>query len=115
AILATAAKPSGQEARRSPIRIAASRELNDQKRELESFLYDRVYRHPRLIAVRGQAQDRLKRMFHKLCEQPDLLPPHFQSRAKIVGLPRTVGDYLAGMTDRFCDQQYERLFGQSIP
>jgi dGTPase len=113
-ILATAGGLSAQQVRRSPIRITASRELNEQKRELESFLYDRVYRHPRLIAVRGQAQERLKRMFQKLCEQPELLPPHFQARARVVGLPRAVGDYLAGMTDRFCDQQYERLFGRSF-
>jgi len=107
-VLATAEAMSAQEVRRSAVRIIASRELSEQKRELETFLYDRVYRHPRLIAVRAEAQSRLKEMFELACERPEILPPHFQARAAAVGLPRAVGDYLAGMTDRFCDQQYRK-------
>jgi len=107
-ILATAEGMPAQEVRRSPIRIAASRELAEQKRELERFLYDEVYRHPRLIAVRAEAQSRLKEMFELFRDQPERLPPHFQVRGTAVGLPRAVGDYLAGMTDRYCDQQYRQ-------
>jgi len=114
AILATAGTMNAQEVRRSAIRIAASRELSDQKRQLESFLYDRVYRHPNLVAVRREAQSRLKQMFELYFNQPDRLPPHFQTRAKTTGVPRAAGDYLAGMTDRFCDQQYRLLFGRSV-
>jgi dGTPase len=109
AILAEAHGMTAQEIRRSPLRIAASRELCHQKKELENFLHERVYRHPRLIAVRRQAQDRLKQLFACYCENPDLLPAHFQDRARQVGLPRAVGDYLAGMTDRFCERQYRVL------
>src|SRR5438093_6767832 len=58
AILATAGDLSAPEVRRSAVRIVASRELSDQKRELERFLYERVYRHPRLIAGRQEAQGR---------------------------------------------------------
>jgi dGTPase len=111
AILATADRLTAHEVRRSPIRIAASRELAEQKRELEKFLYDRVYRHPRLVEVRAEAQGRLREMFIAYCQQPELLPPHFQSRAREAGLPRAVGDYLAGMTDRFCDHQHRMLCG----
>lgn len=114
AILATAGELSAQEVRRSAIRITASRELSDQKRELEGFLYERVYRHPRLVEVRGEAQARLKQMFARFCASPELLPPHFQERARSVGVKRAAGDYLAGMTDRFCDQQYQQLVGGSI-
>ncbi len=111
AILATAGELSAQEVRRSAIRIATTRELSEQKRELEKFLYDRVYRHDHLIAVRREAQSRLKQMFERYCQQPELLPPHFQVRSKAVGVPRAAGDYLGGMTDRFCDQQHRELFG----
>lgn len=109
AILAEAHGLTAQEVRRSPLRIAASRELCEQKKELEDFLHERVYRHPRLIAVRRQAQDHLKQLFVCYCQNPDLLPAHFQVRARQVGLPRAVGDYLAGMTDRFCQRQYRVL------
>jgi dGTPase len=109
AILATAGSMTSHEIRRSAIRITGTRELGEQKRELEKFLYDRVYRHEHLIAVRGEAQGRLKQMFERYCQQPELLPPHFQARAAAVGVPRAAGDYLAGMTDRFCDQQYRLI------
>jgi dGTPase len=108
AILATAGNMPAQEVRRSAIRIVPSRELAEQKHELERFLYDEVYRHPRLIAVRAEAQSRLKEMFERFRERPELLPPHFQARGAAVGVPRAVGDYLAGMTDRYCDQQYRQ-------
>ena len=98
--------------RRSPLRITATRELSEQKRALESFLYERVYRHPKLVSVRSEAQDRLKQMFELFCRQPELLPPHFQARAAAVGVPRAAGDYLAGMTDRYCDQQYRLLVAE---
>jgi dGTPase len=114
AALAAAGPLSAQEIRRSAVRIGVSRELEDQKRQLEKFLYQRVYRHPRLIAVRSQAQQRLREMFDHLCRHAEQLPLHFRERAKLVGLPRAVGDYLAGMTDRFCDQQYRQLFGKYV-
>jgi dGTPase len=112
-LLAGAAESTAEEVRRSPLRVGGSAELAEQKRELERFLYDQVYRHPRLIAVRAQAQERLKAMFDRYVCQPDLLPGWYQQRAADVGLERAVGDYLAGMTDRFCDQQYRSLMDRS--
>jgi len=50
-------------------------------------------------------------MFELYCNCPDRLPPHFQVRSQVVGIPLATGDFLAGMTDRFCDQQYQQLFG----
>src|SRR5262245_13997874 len=113
AILATTMYLSAEEIRRSAARITATRELSEQKRELEKFLYQSVYRHPRLIDVRAEAQGRLKQMFELLCGSSERMPPQFQSRAEKVGIHRAVGDYLAGMTDRYCDQQYEALFKAS--
>ena len=83
--------------------------LAEQKRELERFLYQRVYRHERIILVRIEAQARLKAIFDGFVAKPHLLPERYRQRAQVVGLERSVGDYLAGMTDRFCDAQYERL------
>jgi dGTPase len=109
--LSAAGDMTAVEIRRTAIRIGPSAELAAQKLELERFLYDRVYRHPELIAVRTQAQSRLRELFERFVARPDLLPPWFQERAAAVGLPRAVGDYLAGMTDRFCDQQHRQHFG----
>ncbi|HTN75970.1 MAG TPA: metal-dependent phosphohydrolase, partial [Pirellulaceae bacterium] len=108
--LALADFPSAAEARRN-YQIAPSAELAEQKLELERFLYQRVYRHPKLIAVRAQAQERLRAMFAYYLEHAEQLPERFRQRAQLVGLPVAVGDYLAGMTDRFCDQVFEGLPG----
>jgi len=101
---------SADEARRSGYRMVPSSDLAEQKAELESFLYQRVYRHPRLVEVRRCAQDRLHAMFLGYCRRSALLPPEFRARAELVGIGRTVGEYLAGMTDRYCVQQYELYF-----
>ena len=108
--LAALPEASSEEVRRTPFRIGPGPELARQKRQLERFLYDRVYRHPKLIAVRTGAQERLKRMHAGYLARLDLLPAMFQARAENVGPRRAVGDYLAGMTDRFCDQQYQLHF-----
>lgn len=84
-------------------------ELADQKKELEQFLYARVYRHPDLITIRQKAQQRLKEMFQRYCEQPDLFPPKYLKRSEIVGVPRMAVEYLAGMTDHFCEQTYIKI------
>ncbi len=43
--------------------------------------------------------------------RPEWLPDRFRQRVAAVGLPRCVADYLAGMTDRFAQREFERLFG----
>jgi dGTPase len=80
------------------------------KRHLERFLYERVYRHPEVLRLRAKAQAMLAEMFAGYVARPDLLPKSFQQRAQNAGLPRSVADYLAGMTDRYAQQEYRRLF-----
>lgn len=77
------APQSSDEARTSGFVIGPSAEFAEQKVELETFLYDRVYRHPQLLAVRSQAQERLRAMFEAYRRDPALLPPRFQDRAQI--------------------------------
>ncbi len=103
---------NARQARGGATVIVPSPQMTQIKSELESFLYQHVYRHPQLLAVRQQAQERLQKLFQGYLRQPDLLPSQFQQRAESNGLPRSIGEYLAGMTDRFCDQQYERLFAK---
>jgi dGTPase len=103
---------NADEARRLEFRVGPPADLAQLKRELERFLYDRVYRHPRLIAVRAQAQERLRTMYEGYLSRPELLPVHFQKRIPVAGLERTAAEYLAGMTDRFCDGLYQKHFAK---
>jgi dGTPase len=111
AALANASFPNAQTARNSSFRIGPSPGLAVQKLELEQYLSERVYRHPRLLEVRAQAQTRLRQVFDQLRRDASLLPPRFQWRINVVGLERAVGEYLAGMTDRFFEAQFARLGG----
>jgi dGTPase len=90
--------------------IAPGAELAEQKVELERFLYQRVYRHPKVLRVRARAQEQLRIMFHGYVHNPEMLPAGFRSRLSVDGLERTVGDYLAGMTDRYARRQFADHF-----
>jgi dGTPase len=98
--------------RRSPTLVRHTPELAALKTELESLLAERVYRHPQVLQMRAQVQAQLDEMFHGYVDQPELLPESFRSRAATAGLARTVGDYLAGMTDRFALREHARLFAR---
>ncbi len=113
-LLAGSVPASAEAARRAGWRLGPSAALQEKKTELERFLYAHVYRHPRLVAVRTRAQHHLKSLFGTLVERASLLPPKFRQRAKSVGTARSVADYLAGMTDRFCESQYEQIVAQRV-
>jgi dGTPase len=105
---------SASAARQAPIIVATSVELDEQKRELEAFLFERVYRHSAVSRPCRLAQRRLAELFALLAASPQLLPPRYRARAQSHGPARSVGDYVAGMTDRYFKQEYERLTGQSF-
>jgi dGTPase len=88
------------------LRLDHSESLGRERTELESFLFDTVYRHPRLMPVRDAAAGRLKSMFEVLVADPKRLPMRFRQRAERHCLEKVVGEYLAGMTDDFCDNQH---------
>jgi dGTPase len=88
------------------IQLQMSPELESDKRELEAFLFEQVYRHPRLIEVRSRAATRLNQLFRLLKAYPQRLPERFKRMVNESGIEHTVAIYLAGMTDRFCDEQY---------
>ena len=99
-----------QEAIESDFLIEPDTELQDMKSELEQYLHKNVYRHPDLIVVRQKAQSRLRRMFEGFCDNPQLFPPKYRLRAEKIGTPRMAVEYIAGMTDHFCEQTYARMF-----
>jgi dGTPase len=97
--------------RAAPILAQPSAELAGKKAGLEQFLFDRVYRHPDVLAKRSAAQQALRESFSALVNAPQRLPAKFRRLANRDGVPRSVGDYLAGMTDRFAFEEHRRLVG----
>lgn len=77
---------------------------------LEEFLCQRVYRHHRVQRMAVKGGRIVSELFQEFCRNPQLLPPRYGRRALGGEVPRTVCDYLAGMTDRFAQEEYLRLF-----
>jgi len=86
--------------------VVATAELAEQKRDLEKYLFERVYKHPQVLEFRAEAQQALAELFQHLVRHPELLPARFAGRVAGDGLERTVGDYIAGMTDRYALAQH---------
>jgi dGTPase len=100
---------SVDDVRSAPPLIRPSPELAKKKANIESFLFDNVYRHPGVLAKRRTAQQALRETFEVLVNAPKQLPAKFQRLAQSEGVPRATGDYLAGMTDRFAFEVHRRL------
>ncbi len=99
---------SAEEAMASDFRLGHATEIEQQKEELEKFLYHRVYRHPKLVEIRNQAQARVQQMFATYCRRPELFPEKYQARARQIGTPRMAVEYIAGMTDKFFEETFHR-------
>jgi dGTPase len=82
--------------------ITISAKSNAELVELEKFLMDNFYLHDSLIETAKKVETWLSRLFERLCKNPDLMPGYFRRFIPDCGLQRTVCDYIAGMTDRFC-------------
>ena len=79
-------------------------------RQLKDFLYEHFYFHYRLIRMTRKAHQILERIFQAYVATPEMLPPNVVEQASELGLERAVTDYLAGMTDRYANDEYRRLF-----
>jgi dGTPase len=98
--------------RRAPGLVTPSAELADLKQGLEQFLFKYVYRHRQVEATRDAARQALREMFERLVHHPDRLPAKFQARVSSDGAARAVADYLAGMTDRYAQEEHGRMTAQ---
>lgn len=89
--------------------VCFSGEMQAMLHEHEAFLHERAYRHSRVAAMDYKAGRIVRSLFEAHVEQPRLLPVRYFSRIEQQGLHRVVCDYLAGMTDGFCQETYRGL------
>ena len=93
--------------------IGYSEAVAAESRELKRFLREHLYRHPQVYRVMEKAKRVLKELFEALMHDPRLLPPQAHAETATqddAGRARIVADYIAGMTDRFAIDEWERLF-----
>jgi dGTPase len=102
--------PAGlDEVRLAPALVTFSPRIREESRELKQFLRDHLYRHYRVVRMSTKARRVVSELFEALRSDTRLLPPEFQARAE-TDAPRTIADYIAGMTDRYAILEHRRLF-----
>jgi len=98
--------------------IAFSADMAEAERSIKAFLYPRMYRHPRVMAVRANAATILENLFYRFSREPSLMPEDWREGLTATDRPRLmrrVADYLAGMTDRYAFDTHRRLFDVTPP
>jgi dGTPase len=84
-------------------------ETEQMNQELKSFLYERVYFHPRVLRMAEKAERVVGDLFEAYVQEPSLLSEGARQRLESAPLSRVVCDYIAGMTDRFALAEHARL------
>ncbi|MDE2516686.1 MAG: deoxyguanosinetriphosphate triphosphohydrolase [Rhodospirillales bacterium] len=97
--------------------IAFSAAMAEANGAIKEFLFAHMYRHWRVRRMTAKARVLTEALFRLLHADPALLPDDWRARASVAGSARaatTVGDYIAGMTDRFAMDEHRRLTDLSI-
>jgi len=89
--------------------IGFSEEVREDKDDLKNFLHLNLYSHPRVLQATERAQGILSGLFRAYREDPRKLPVHVVAGFAEEGEARAVGDYIAGMTDRFALAEHRRV------
>jgi dGTPase len=95
--------------------VGLSPEVAATNRVLKAYLRERLYRHPHIERSKDKARRVLRALVERYLENPLVLPEDTRRRAEGIGLRRAVADYVAGMTDRYAIQEYQRLFDPALP
>lgn len=92
--------------------IGHSDQMKARVSELKTYLYQNMYRHYRVVRMAHKAEHFISSLFQAYMAEPEQLPNTTQQRLKEGSdpLPRNVCDYIAGMTDRYALQEYQKLF-----
>ena len=84
--------------------------LAAEEKALKSFLHARMYSAPPVLAVREKAQQVVAGLWAAYSSDPSRLPADWRPRtAGRTAAFRAIGDFIAGMTDRYAIRQYREL------
>ena len=89
--------------------IGYCEDMQRRNRELKDFLYNKLYRHYRVVRMQVKAEQIIADLFTAYRAEPLILPDHVQQWIPGRGLERTICDYIAGMTDRYAIEEHARL------
>ena len=110
-----AAKPLTVEAVRNhgATLIAFPAAAAEAEAKIKAFLRERMYRHPRVTRVMSEAESILFDLFARYQKAPGDLPAEWlppAGKETEIDRARRIGNFIAGMTDRFAITEHQRLF-----
>ena len=88
-----------------------SSDIEADERALKRFLHERLYNAPELLAVRDETEHVISGLANAYRSDPSLLPDEWLADGGEVEQVRRMGDFIAGMTDRFAIAQHAQLIG----
>jgi dGTPase len=87
--------------------------MRQKERALRRFLFERMYRHFRVNRMTQKVRRVVRELFEQYNRAPNCLPQDWRDHAETLDPParaRLVGDYIAGMTDRYAIEEHRKLF-----
>lgn len=84
----------------------------ENERAIKAFLRTRMYRAERVMRIMGDAESIVRDLFDRYRRRPGDMPADWSPAGDSPALAseRTIGDFIAGMTDRFALAEHGRLF-----
>lgn len=93
--------------------IAFSAPMAAAEKGIKGFLFPHMYRHARVMQVMSEASDVVRDLFRHFVAHPADMPEewhHDLPAGDEEALTLRVGDFIAGMTDRFALEEHARFF-----
>lgn len=93
--------------------VAFPPQVAQEEAAIKAFLFQRMYRHKRVMRVMGEAEGILFDLFARYQASPGDLPAEWvegTERESEGERARRIGNFIAGMTDRFALMEHQRLF-----
>ncbi len=83
-------------------------------RQIRAFLFERMYRHPSVMEMRDLTARVVTDLYQLMIEAPRVMPADWAAEAEKgdrLHRAHVVGDFIAGMTDRYALQTHAELTG----
>lgn len=86
--------------------IKMVKEIEDCMMEMRDFLFENVYKNPKAKGEESKTVGIIKSLYEHFINNPDELPSDYRTE----DIPRSVCDYIAGMSDRYALIKYREIF-----
>jgi len=94
--------------------VGFSKPVRQMNGVLKRYLYQHMYKHYRVVRMASKAERVIQEIFSAYMEKPEMLPVDHCRKVErdeaIERRARVIADYIAGMTDRYALEEYDRLF-----